>query len=117
MSDECTHMVTDNRIGPNFGRPLIHRECSKQLAAAESARAALEEENKALREGLAPVMSYLTALVECADAQGHIREGDARSNLLAAVNDVWLRRSDIEQARALLAPAAEPVAADGGAGE
>jgi len=38
---ECTHMVTDNRIGPNFGRPLVHRECSKEMAASRAREAAL----------------------------------------------------------------------------
>jgi len=40
MTDE---MVIDNRIGPNFGKPLIHRECSAQFAAERSARAKLVE--------------------------------------------------------------------------
>jgi hypothetical protein len=49
---ECTHMVTDNRIGPNFGRPLVHRECSVALAEANARADLAERRERELREEL-----------------------------------------------------------------
>jgi hypothetical protein len=47
--NDCAHMVTDNRIGPNFGKPLVHRECSTTLAAAIARAEAAEAERDVLR--------------------------------------------------------------------
>ena len=30
--------VIDNRIGPNFGKPIMHRECSQTISAVQWAR-------------------------------------------------------------------------------
>ena len=33
-------LVADNRIGPNFGKPMIHRSCSQQISTLQSQLAA-----------------------------------------------------------------------------
>jgi len=42
--------VIDNRIGPNFGKPIMHRECSQTIAAMKARLDALEAEVARLRE-------------------------------------------------------------------
>lgn len=73
-------------------------DLTRQLAEERAARLALEDAVK-------PVMAYLTASVESANNQGNLKNS-APADRLAGVNDVWLRRSDIEGVAAALRGAA-----------
>lgn len=88
----------------------------RRVGRGELAFDAAETEVERLREAAAPIMAYLRATVRSADGQGNmIEKGLEPSDRLAAVNDVWLRRSDILALEAALAT--RPPTAEQGAGE
>lgn len=104
----CTDEIENLRGSLRESMDLTKQYYDASCRVARERDAALDRVRD-LETAISPILTYLTALVESADQQGNLR-GNAPDDRLAAVNDVWLRRSDI----AALAAAAQEQA---GAGE
>lgn len=112
---ECTHMVTDNRIGPNFGKAIVHRPCSDVLAAAdariEDAKRAIAIQAARARQAFAELTTASVSRIEQLTARAEAAEQQAArlNHDLTYLLDVAREVSDGEASRTALRIAVDQI--------